>query len=293
MISELFLTFGIIFKFKDNLLTKLLSKHNAFMNKINSEPTTLVFSSTVIVAFSVMILIVSLLMTSAPHAALGTPSSANATGGPAQKISQQGLVTSSTDPLPGHETHQSAVILRLRADNAVYDGTLTFTASKPVEVQVLHRAPNSTVPTIPTEFGALNVLPLPGGEGSVTISNIVPEFQEGGFVASLPFSGNAISLHNIDGEPFAASYSVTADANTGVQRADDISAVETPTELQAITEELQSITEEEEEDETADEDEPDNDGNDNDNDGNNNGEVDQGDEGDGTGTGSGQGQTPQ
>jgi hypothetical protein len=242
-----------------NLLTKLLSKHNAFMNKINPEPTTLVLSGTVIVAFSVLILLVSFLMTSAPHAALATPSSVNATGGPAQKISQQGLVTSSTDPLPGHEAHQSAVILRLRADNALYDGTLTFTASKPVEVQILHRSPNSTTPTVPTEFGTLNVLPLPGNAGSVTISNIIPEYPEGAFVATLPFSGNAISLHNIEGEPFVASYSVAADIDSGVQRADDISAAETSTEQQAITEE-------EEEDETADEEE------DNDDDGNSNGD---------------------
>jgi hypothetical protein len=262
---------------------------NQTMLRPPSSQHTLTFLGIFLAAISLALLTLYPLVTGSAQEALATTASANATGGPTQTISQQGLVTSSTDPLPGHETHQSAVILRLRADNAVYDGTLTFTASKPVEVQVLHRAPNSTMPTIPTEFGALNVLPLPGGEGSVTISNIVPQYQEGGFVASLPFSGNAISLHNIDGEPFAASYSVTADVNTGVQRADDISAVETPTELQAITEELQSITEEEEEDETADEDEPDNDGNDNDNDGNNNGEVDQGDEGDGTGTGSGQG----
>ena len=214
------------------------------MNKINSEPSTLVFSSTVIVAFSVMILIVSLLMTSAPHAALATPSSVNATGGPAQKISQQGLVTSSTDPLPGHEAHQSAVILRLRADNALYDGTLTFTASKPVEVQILHRSPNATTPTVPTEFGTLNVLPLPGNAGSVTISNIIPEYPEGGFVATLPFSGNAISLHNIEGEPFVASYSVAADVDGPVQRVDDISAAETSTEVQAIEEEEEPTEEE-------------------------------------------------
>jgi hypothetical protein len=257
-----------------------------------SSQHTLTFLGIFLAAISLALLTLYPLATDSVQEALATTASANATGGSTQTISQQGLVTSSTDPLPGHETHQSAVILRLRADNAVYDGTLTFTASKPVEVQVLHRAPNSTVPTIPTEFGTLNVLPLPGGEGSVTISNIIPQYQEGGFVASLPFSGNAISLHNIDGEPFAASYSVTADVNTGVQRADDISAVETPTELQAITEELQSITEEQE-DETADEDESDNDGNDNDNDSNNNDEGDEGEGGSVTGTGSGEGQTPQ
>ena len=41
-------------------------------------------------------------------------------------IVQQGIVTSSTDPLPGHEAHQSATILRLRDDNAVYSGVLTL-----------------------------------------------------------------------------------------------------------------------------------------------------------------------
>jgi hypothetical protein len=217
---------------------------------------TIAFLGIFLAAIFLALLTIYPLVTGSVQEAFATTASVNATGEPTQRISQQGLVTSSTDPLPGHETHQSAVILRLRADNAVYDGTLTFTASKPVEVQVLHRSPNSTVPTISTEFGAINVLPLTGG--SVTISNIVPQYQEGGFVASVPFSGNAISLHNIDGEPFVASYSVSADVNTDVQRADDISAVETPTEQQAIAEE--------EEDETVDEEDADEENNGNDDD---------------------------
>ena len=246
------------------------------MNKIEltrrSSRHTIVFSCVFTTAISLALLTLYPLITDSMQEALATPASTNATGGASQKVAQQGLVTSSTDPLPGHETHQSAVILRLRADNSLYDGTLTFTASKPVEVQVLHRALNSTVPTIPTEFGAINVLPLPGNAGSVTISNIIPEYGEGGFVASIPFSGNAISLHNIDGDPFVASYSVAADIDSGVQRADDISAAETSTEQQAITEE-------EEEDETADEDEA----NDNSNDNNSsNDEEDTDEEGDNT-----------
>ena len=181
-----------------------------------------------------------------PHAALATPSSVNATGGQTQKIIQQGLVTSSTDPLPGHEAHQSAVILKLRNDNALYDGILTFTASKPVEVQVLHRSLNSTTPTIPEEFGTLNVLSLPGNAGSVTISNIIPDYPDDSFVATIPFSGNAISLHNIEGEPFVASYSVAANVDGPAQRADDISAAETPTEDQTITEEEEGSASEDE-----------------------------------------------
>ena len=44
-------------------------------------------------------------------------------------------MTSSPDPLPGHEAHQSVTILRLKGDNTIYEGTLSFIASKPVEVQ--------------------------------------------------------------------------------------------------------------------------------------------------------------
>ena len=45
-------------------------------------------------------------------------------------------MTSSPDPLPGHEAHQSVTILRLKGDNTIYEGTLSFIASKPVEVQI-------------------------------------------------------------------------------------------------------------------------------------------------------------
>src|SRR5918994_3879491 len=242
-----------------------------------SSQHTLTFLGIFLAAISLAFLTLYPLVTGSAQEALATTASANATGGPTQTISQQGLVTSSTDPLPGHETHQSAVILRLRADNAVYDGTLTFTASKPVEVQILHRSLNSTTPTVPTEFGTLNVLPLPGNAGSVTISNIIPEYPEGGFVATLPFSGNAISLHNIEGEPFVASYSVAADVDGPVQRVDDISAAETSTEVQAIEEEEEPTEKEDDDnngnnDDEDSEDDQNNNGNSNNNGTNNNGE---------------------
>jgi hypothetical protein len=115
----------------------------------------------------------------------------------------------------------------------------------------------------------LNVLPLPGNAGSVTISNIIPEYPEGAFVATLPFSGNAISLHNIEGEPFVASYSVAADVDGPVQRVDDISAVETSTEVQAI---------EEEEEPTEEEDSQNDDNNNNNSNSNNEEEEDEEDE---------------
>lgn len=152
------------------------------------------------------------------------------------RIIQQGIATSSPDPLPGHEAHQSITILRLRSDNAVYSGRITFTATQPLEVQILHRdmtgatAGNaSTIPTIPEKFGKLNIIQLPGGNGQVTITNVVPKYTEGAtgttFAASVPFSGNAVALHNLEGKPFATTYTATADVLGPAERADDISQV--------------------------------------------------------------------
>jgi hypothetical protein len=39
-----------------------------------------------------------------------------------QQIVKQGIATSSPDPLPGHQAHQSITILRLSPDNRVYLG---------------------------------------------------------------------------------------------------------------------------------------------------------------------------
>jgi hypothetical protein len=103
-----------------------------------------------------------------------------------QKVVKQGIATSSPDPLPGHEKHQSVTVLKLREDNAVYSGRVTFTTTQPVEVQILQRNMTTTdvIPTIPEQFGKLNILQLSGGNGQVTITSVVPKFIEGAGVTS-------------------------------------------------------------------------------------------------------------
>jgi hypothetical protein len=143
-----------------------------------------------------------------------------------QRIVKQGIATSSPDPLPGHQAHQSITILRLTGDNAVYSGRVTFTTTQPVEVQILHRSMANTTYNIPENFGKLTILQLPDNNGQVIITNVVPKFTEGAtgttFAASVPFSGNAVALHNLEGKPFAASYTVTADVLGPAERVDDI-----------------------------------------------------------------------
>ena len=143
-----------------------------------------------------------------------------------KKIVQQGVVTSSPDPLPGHEAHQSVTILRLKGDNTIYEGTLSFIASKPVEVQLIYRnmTSSSQPPQISPQFGTMNIIPLPGGQGSVISSLIQPQYPEGAtsFSASIPFAGNGLALHNLAGDEFVATYTVVADEVGPAERADEI-----------------------------------------------------------------------
>lgn len=145
-----------------------------------------------------------------------------------KKIVQQGVITSTPDPLPGHEAHQSITILRLKTDNTIYEGTLSFVASKPVEVQILYRnmtgTDNPQLPKISPEFGTMSIIPLPGGQSSVISSLILPQYPEGAtsFAASIPFAGNGLALHNLDGDEFVATYTVVADEVGPADRTDEI-----------------------------------------------------------------------
>ena len=123
-----------------------------------------------------------------------------------KSFAQQGTVTSTQDPLPGHEAHQLALILPPRDDGAIYQGTLTYTASKPAEVLILQNFANQS--DVDPTYGGIATAPL--GEGTVAISLLTPEYGPIN-AASLPFAGNALALHTLNGDPFAATYTVTGD----------------------------------------------------------------------------------
>jgi len=143
--------------------------------------------------------------TSVAKAAQGKPDAATVTAG--DSFAQQGTVTSTQDPLPGHEGHQLALILPPREDGAVYQGTLTYTASKPVEVVILENFSNESA--VDPAYGSIATAPL--GEGTVAISLLTPQYNSPINAASIPFAGNALALHTLNGDPFAATYTVTGD----------------------------------------------------------------------------------
>ncbi|MGE0243106.1 MAG: hypothetical protein AB7P56_04185 [Nitrososphaeraceae archaeon] len=127
-----------------------------------------------------------------------------------ESFSQQGTLTSVQDPLPGHEAHQLALILPPRDDKGIYQGTLTYTASKPTEVVILQNYANDTN-VDNAYYGSVANAPL--GDGLVAISLLTPEYGGPIVSASLPFAGNALALHNIEGEPFVATYTVSGDVS--------------------------------------------------------------------------------
>jgi hypothetical protein len=147
-----------------------------------------------------------------------------------ESFAQQGTLTSKQDPLPGHEAHQLALILPPRDDGAIYEGTLTFTSSKPTEVFILQNFANETA--VDAFYGGVSTAPL--GEGTVAISLLTPQFGPIAS-ASIPFAGNALALHNIEGEPFAATYTVSG----SVEQAQTYNEILAPPIAEATEEETE------------------------------------------------------
>jgi hypothetical protein len=127
-----------------------------------------------------------------------------------QNFVRQGTVASGQDPLPGHESHELAFILPPRNDGGVYSGVLTYTASKPVEVVVLHNYDPQNSTAIPEAYGTELTSPVPGDAGNVAITLFQPPYEAGINSASVPFTGNALALHMLEDDPFTATYTVNA-----------------------------------------------------------------------------------
>lgn len=123
-------------------------------------------------------------------------------------ITIQKTGVSDTDPLPGHSAHQLVMAIPPRNDGKVWVGTVTWTASKPVEVVVLHGY-NSSVAA-----DAAHGQPLiaPFGKGSVAISLVKTPSGTPVASGSMPFVGNAIAFHTLNGDKFVVTYSADATA---------------------------------------------------------------------------------
>lgn len=112
-----------------------------------------------------------------------------------KKIHFTQTISSSQDPGRGHETHQLAIILSPN-EGTLYDGSLTYTSSEPVQVAILHEILNEQVKGQPTW--------TVDGKTIYGFSLIEPEMTSG----TLEFTGAALALHSEKLNPFTVTVSV-------------------------------------------------------------------------------------
>lgn len=123
---------------------------------------------------------------------------------------------------PGQPLHEVVFALPLRDDGKIWSGKATFTASNPIEVEVLHPyEPKEEVDTVHGEpYHAI----LPGNK-SITITHLrnlvdVPIEINGTGISSgtLEFVGSALVFHKITGQPFTVTYSIDAVAKPTINQ---------------------------------------------------------------------------
>ena len=124
----------------------------------------------------------------------------------------QGFLSSKLSTVPGQKGHV-ATILAPRADNGVYSGILTYSASKPVKVVVWNVVTPENKTAIPKQFGTQSDLVKLGGK-TVSLTTLGSSGKSG----SVPFTGNAIELLNSGGgknKDFTATYSINVVGTPG------------------------------------------------------------------------------
>ena len=118
-----------------------------------------------------------------------------ADAGSTKKVHFTQTLTSSQDPGRGHEGHQFALVLSPNA-GTIYDGSMTYAASAPVQVYVLH------------EIGSSQSAGQPvwtvDGNAHYALSVIDPQTS----ADSVEFTGAAVALHAPGGAEFTATVSV-------------------------------------------------------------------------------------
>ncbi len=115
--------------------------------------------------------------------------------GSRKKIHFTETITSSQDPGQGHENHQLALILSPN-EGTIYDGSMTFTSSDPVQIVVLHEISSQESKGQPTW--------TVDGKTIYGLSLIDLQKNSGSF----EFTGAALALHSSNSKKFTTTVSL-------------------------------------------------------------------------------------
>src|SRR5919197_6500230 len=114
--------------------------------------------------------------------------------------------------------HQIVIALPLIEDGKIWTGTATFTASKPIEIEVLHRYNLTTIPDAKhgQPYNAKWIDGSPIALSTMTMFTNTPVSVTNTPIStgSFAFSGSALIFHKTDGQSFTVTYTVDAVAKT-------------------------------------------------------------------------------
>ena len=109
--------------------------------------------------------------------------------------------------------HQIVVALPLREDGKIWTGTVTFTASKPIEIEVEHMYDPKVIPD--ARYGVPYNAKWIDNTTSIALSTMtmfsntpVTATNTPISTGSLTFAGSALVFHKTDGIPFTVTYSI-------------------------------------------------------------------------------------
>jgi hypothetical protein len=131
----------------------------------------------------------------------------------AQKTEMSMPASASVTP-HGKLPHQIVFALPLRNDSKIWTGILTFSASKPIEIEVLHEYnPDRAIGSEHGEpYHATLANNMTVAISTMTMFTDTPVRVTDSPIStgSLSFTGSAILFHKTSGEPFTVTYTVDA-----------------------------------------------------------------------------------
>ena len=139
-------------------------------------------------------------------------------------ISFSGTVSSNPETFHSTGLEQSFFIFPVKNESNTYSGVLTFTSSKPVQIQSINILTINNSLKLPVQFGTLYTFPV--NDTAVIPSNLLDEPKNTG---SVQFSGNGLRI--ITNEPFLVSYSFSGKEFYSIIKNDIESALEVYREL--------------------------------------------------------------
>jgi len=110
--------------------------------------------------------------------------------------------------------HSIVVALPIRSDGKIWVGTATFTASKPIEIEVVHKYLPKIKPDInhgePSNAKWFDGTPIALSTMTMFSNTPVTITDKPYSAGSFNFAGSALLFHKTNGQPFSVTYTLDA-----------------------------------------------------------------------------------